>query len=156
MDKVKWMNAALEEAFKAEELGEVPVGAVVVNSAGEVVARAHNMKEQTEDPCGHAEVLSLRKAAEKLGTWRLSDCWLFVTLEPCMMCTGAIIQSRIAQVVFGATDTKSGFVTSTAKGFDDFKTNHQPKWEGGIEAEKCSTVLKNFFKLKRYDKRNPQ
>lgn len=154
IDKDKWMNLALEEAYKAEKAGEVPVGAVVVNSNGELISRAHNLKEKTHDPCGHAEVLALKMAAQKLGTWRLSGCWLFVTLEPCMMCTGAIIQSRLCHVVFGANDPKSGFVSSTANGLDDFKTNHHPKWEGGIETEKCSTVLKNFFKLKRYDNKN--
>jgi len=154
MDKAKWMNLALEEALKAEDLGEVPVGAVVVSESGELISKAHNLKEQNQDPCGHAEVLALKKAAKRVGSWRLTGCWLFVTLEPCMMCTGSIIQSRVEHVVFGAADPKSGFVTSTAKGFDDFKTNHRPKWESGIEAEKCSTALKNFFKLRRYDKRN--
>jgi len=156
MDKVKWMNLALEEAFKAQELGEVPVGAVVVSSDGKLVSKAHNLKEQNNDPCGHAEIISIKKAAASLGSWRLSDCWLFVTLEPCMMCTGAIIQSRIGHVVFGATDPKGGFVTSVAQGFENFSLNHQPKCEGGIEEEKCSTVLKNFFKLRRDDKRNSQ
>jgi tRNA(adenine34) deaminase len=155
IDKEKWMNIALDEAYKAEDLGEVPVGAVVLGPNGELISKAHNLKEQNHDPCGHAEILALKKAAEVLGSWRLTGCWLFVTLEPCMMCTGSIIQSRIENLVFGAADPKSGFVTSTAKGLDEFKLNHHPKWEGGIEAEKCSTVLKKFFKLRRYDKRNP-
>ena len=154
MDKEKWMNLALDEAHKAQQIGEVPVGAVVVSSSGELISQAHNLKEQNNDPCGHAEVIALKKAAKKMGAWRLSDCWLFVTLEPCMMCTGSIIQSRIAHVVFGALDPKGGFVTSKANGFDSFDLNHKPIWEGGIEEKKCSTALKNFFKLRRNDKRN--
>jgi len=153
-NKIKWMNAALDEAYRAQELGEVPVGAVVVTSDGQVIAKAHNLKENNNDPCGHAEILALKKAANHKGAWRLSGCYLIVTLEPCMMCTGSIIQSRVEKVIFGALDPKSGFVTSKARGLEEFSLNHSPAWEGGVEAEKCSTVLKNFFKIKRNDSRH--
>jgi tRNA(adenine34) deaminase len=149
MDKEKWMDLALGEALKAQEKGEVPVGAVLVDSNENLVAQAHNDKESSFDPTGHAEIIVLKKASKSLKTWRLKDLTLFVTLEPCMMCTGALVHARIKSIVFGAKDPKAGFVTSTAKGFDDFPLNHRPKWENGILEEKCSTLLKNFFKLRR-------
>lgn len=149
MDKEKWMDLALAEAAKAQEKGEVPIGAVLVDPSGKLVAQAHNDKESSFDPTGHAEIIVLKKASKNLKSWRLTDLTLFVTLEPCMMCTGALVHSRLEKVIFGATDPKAGFVTSLAKGFDDFPLNHKPKWEGGILEEKCSTLLKNFFRLKR-------
>ena len=100
------MNLALEEALKAESLGEVPVGALIVDPDQNIIATAHNLKELNADPCGHAEILAIKAAAEKLGSWRLQGCSMFVTLEPCMMCTGAIVHARIQNLYFGAFDAK--------------------------------------------------
>lgn len=145
------MALALEQARKAASIGEVPVGAVVVNrSSGEVVAQAHNLKESPhDDPCGHAEILALQAAASRLKTWRLSGCSVYVTLEPCMMCCGALIHARVDEVIFGAMDPKSGFVTSLSKGFEDFDLNHRPQWRGGVLQEEASLLLKDFFRERR-------
>ncbi len=148
MDAEKFMNLALLEAQKAFDLDEVPVGAVVVDQNGTVISRAHNLKESTNDPLGHAEVRAIRFAADKMGFWRLNGCTLYVTLEPCMMCTGALIQSRIDHVVFGAKDPKGGFVESLENGLS-YPLNHKADWTSGVLELECSQMLKDFFKEKR-------
>ena len=140
----KYMKSALQEAKKAYDKGEAPVGAVVVK-AGKIIARAHNLREIRKDPLAHAEILAIKKAAVKLDAWRLSDCDLYVTLEPCPMCAGAIIQSRIKSVYYGADDPKAGAAGSIINIFEkDF--NHKVEVYQGIMEEECSEVLKNFFK----------
>jgi tRNA(adenine34) deaminase len=142
------MALALQEAEKAYKLDEVPVGALIVGTHGEVLAKAHNLKESQSDPCGHAEILAIRKAAEKLGSWRLTGCSLYVTLEPCMMCLGAAVQSRLKHINFGASDPKAGFVLSMHRGLEH-PHNHLPTWTQGTLGLECSKILKNFFKSKR-------
>lgn len=142
------MREALEEARQAALVGEVPVGAVVVHR-GQVIARAHNRREMDEDPTAHAEILVLREAAEVLGSWRLEECTLYVTLEPCFMCAGAVVNSRVARLVFGATDPKAGAVGSLADVPGDARLNHRPEVLGGVQAEACGSILKEFFALRR-------
>ncbi len=142
------MKLALAEAQKAFEADEVPVGAVIITENGTVLSVGHNLKEQTNNPCDHAEIIAIKAASEALKSWRLTGCKLYVTLEPCMMCAGAIVQSRLESVHFGAFDPKSGFVSSVTKGFD-FPHNHKPTWTGGLMELDCSILLKKFFKSKR-------
>ena len=138
------MQEALEEAAQAAEVGEVPVGAVVVHR-GQVIARAHNRREIDQDPTAHAELLAMRDAAEQLGQWRLEDCTLYVTLEPCFMCAGAIVNARVDRVVFGAMDPKAGATGSLANVPADKRLNHRPELTPGVLAEPCGTILKEFF-----------
>lgn len=142
------MKIALSQAKLAFEADEVPVGALILGPNDEILAKSHNLKESDQNPCGHAEILAIQAAAQKLGHWRLTDCSLFVTLEPCMMCAGAIVQSRLKHLYYGATDPKGGFVESLTKGFD-FPHNHKPSWTKGILELECSNILKKFFKQKR-------
>ena len=142
------MRLALDEAVAAERHGDVPVGAVVVRD-GEVIAARHNERELTGDPTAHAEVLALRDAAAVVGHWRLVDCTLYVTLEPCAMCAGAISQARIARVVYGASDPKSGGVENGARVWDQPQTHWKPKVTAGVEADAAATLLKDFFKARR-------
>lgn len=145
----KWMNLALDEAVKAGLLGEVPVGAVVV-CGGEVVAQSSNRRETLQDPVAHAEVLALKQAAEALGSWRLNDCSIYVTLEPCAMCAGAIVNSRIARLVFGARDSKAGFCGSLGDLVSDERLNHRVEVRQGVCSEESSALLRAFFrKLRR-------
>ena len=142
------MNEAIKEAQKAQAKDEVPIGCVIVCD-GKIIARAHNTKETTQQAIQHAEINAINKANKRVGSWRLEDCTLYVTLEPCPMCAGAIIQSRIASVVYGASDPKGGSYGSTfninqIKGF-----NHYPSVFGGVLAKQSETLLKNFFKEKR-------
>ena len=143
-----FMREALEEAEQAAAVGEVPVGAVVVR-AGQVIARAHNRREMDADPTAHAEVLALRDAAEQLGQWRLEGCTLYVTLEPCFMCAGAIVNSRVETLVFGAMDPKAGAVGSLANVPADARLNHRPEIVGEVLAEPCGQILKDFFAARR-------
>ena len=143
-----FMQEALEEAEQAAAVGEVPVGAVVVR-AGQVIARAHNRREMDADPTAHAEVLALRDAAEQLGQWRLEGCTLYVTLEPCFMCAGAIVNSRVETLVFGAMDPKAGAVGSLANVPADARLNHRPEIVGEVLAEPCGQILKDFFAARR-------
>ena len=140
-----WMGEALAEARRAAELGEVPVGAVVVDGAGEIVARAHNTKETNGDPLGHAEILALRQAAARIGGWRLSGCTLYVTLEPCAMCAGALVQSRVKRLVFAAEDPKAGFCGSLGNLVQDPRLNHRLEVQSGVLREECAALLKEFF-----------
>jgi tRNA(adenine34) deaminase len=145
MSDQRWMAEAVAEARRAAELGEVPVGAVVVDGAGEIVSRAHNTKETNGDPLGHAEVLALRQASVLLGGWRLSGCTLYVTLEPCAMCAGALVHSRIRRLVFGTEDPKAGFCGSLGNLVQDPRLNHRLEVTSGVLREECSALLKEFF-----------
>lgn len=143
-----WMRLALEEAQKAFRLGEVPIGAVVVLE-NEVIAAAHNEKELRNDPTAHAEVLAIRRAAERLGTWRLTGARLYVTLEPCPMCAGAIIQARLQQLVYGAPDLKGGGAGSVMNVLDARCWNHRVEVTAGILEEEATLLLKRFFQTRR-------
>lgn len=138
------MNLALKEAKKAYKKLEVPIGAVIVKD-GKIIARAHNLREKKQSSLAHAEILAIKKACEKLESWRLDGAELYVTLEPCAMCAGAITQARIKKVYFGAKDEKNGCVGSIANIFDDIKTTHKVEYEY-IENKECSDILSNFFK----------
>jgi tRNA(adenine34) deaminase len=140
-----FMRHALKEAHKAAQKGEVPVGAVVVKD-GKIIGRGHNLTESKQSALTHAEISALGKASKKLKSWRLNDCDLYVTLEPCTMCGGAIVLSRIRHLFYGATDPKAGAVESTARVLDNVKLNHRVKATGGILKEECSRVLSDFFK----------
>lgn len=147
-DNEKWMSLALKEAKKAAAKDEVPIGAVIVKD-GVVIARAHNQKERTKIATHHAELLAIEKACKKLGDWRLTGCCLYVTIEPCAMCTGAIIQARLSEVVYGGVDTKFGAIESVSQLFDCPGWNHYPKITSGIMADECSQIISEFFKKKR-------
>jgi len=142
------MRAALAGAKLAAELGEVPVGAVVV-AGGEIVARGHNRSETDSDPSAHAEIVALREAARKEGNYRLTGATLYVTLEPCAMCMGALVQARIDRLVFGAYDPKAGAAGSAIDLSDSPSFNHRFEINGGVLAEECGAVLKAFFESKR-------
>ena len=143
----KFMSEALKEAGKAAGRGEVPVGAVIVSS-GKILARGHNRPIGGSDPTAHAEISAIRKACAKRKNYRLSECELYVTLEPCAMCVGAVVQARINRLVFGALDPKSGAVLSIMT-FPMDKTNHRMEILGGVLARECGRILKDFFKERR-------
>ena len=145
---LEFMQLALVEAQKARALGEVPVGAVLV-SDNQVIATGHNQPISNNDPSAHAEVAALRAAGQNLSNYRLPNTTLYVTLEPCMMCCGAIMHARISRVVYGASDAKTGCVHSVLKLFDNPQLNHHTMVEGGVLAEECAQVLKDFFKERR-------
>jgi len=144
----QYMRLALQEAQAAMDEEEVPVGAVIVKH-GRIIASAHNQKEQLHDPTAHAEMVAITQAAESLGSWRLNDCVLYVTLEPCSMCAGAIVQARIPQVVFGALDPKAGAVVSLYQLLQDERLNHAAAATGGVLAEECGAILSRFFAQQR-------
>lgn len=153
-DKEKFMQEALKEARKAYDKLEVPVGCVIVKE-GKVVARAHNLKETALDTTKHAEMIAIQKASKKLKAWRLLDCDMYVTLEPCSMCAGAIINSRIRNLYIGALDEKTGVAGSVLNLFEDFTFNHKVTVETGIMKEECEKILKDFFKeLRKMKKQN--
>jgi len=143
-----WMRIALKQAQMAFEQGEVPIGAVVVYK-GQVIAEAHNEKEKRNDPTAHAEVLVIQRATEVLGSWRLTDANLYVTLEPCPMCAGAILQSRLKQLVYGAADLKGGATGSVMNILDYKLWNHRVDIVAGVLEDECSDILKRFFKRLR-------
>ena len=143
-----WMTRALEQAMEAITADEVPVGAVIVRD-GDLIAAASNQRESLHDPTAHAEMIAITQAAAAIGDWRLERTVLYVTLEPCIMCSGAIIQSRIPRVVFGATDPKGGGVCSLYQLLEDQRLNHQCSVTGGILADPCGRVLTEFFQSKR-------
>ena len=151
----KFMKEALKEAKKAYDKLEVPVGAVIVKD-GKIIARAYNQKEEKQDTTNHAEILAIKKASKKIGSWRLNECDMYVTLEPCSMCAGALIQSRIRKVYIGAVDEKTGACGSVLNLLSDYTFNHKVEVEKGILKEECENILKNFFKelrdLKKKDK----
>ncbi len=149
MDHITYMNMALELAREAAAEGEVPVGCVIVRD-GEVVGRGRNRRETEKNALGHAEIEAINEACTKLGGWRLWECTLYVTLEPCAMCAGAILNARIPRVVFGASDKKYGAVGSVCSLFSmDF--NHHPEVEQGIAQEECAALLKEFFQNLRVE-----
>lgn len=143
-----FMRQALEQARQAAQLDEVPVGAVIVRE-GTVLAAAHNERERLQDPTAHAEMIAITQAASALGSWRLEGCTLYVTLEPCPMCAGAIQQARIAQVVYGANDPKAGAVSSLYELLSDARLNHQVEVVAGVLSEECGGMLTDFFARKR-------
>ena len=165
MTDMDYMRAALELARLAEAAGEVPVGAVVVKD-GEIIGRGYNAPISRHDPSAHAEMLALRDAAQQIGNYRLVGCELFVTLEPCLMCAGAIMHARIARVVYGASDLKTGACGSVLNAFGDLaalnttacshqqvRLNHHAEVSGGVLAEECGLMLSNFFTMRRAQKR---
>jgi len=143
------MQAALSLAKVAADKGDVPVGAIVVNEAGEILGTGQNLREQSNDPTAHAEIIAIRQAAEKIGSWRLNDLTLVVTLEPCAMCAGAILQSRIKRLVFGAWDEKAGAVGSVMDVIRDPRALTKVEVISGIMEKECSEVLSEFFNTKR-------
>ena len=143
------MQAALSLAKVAADKGDVPVGAIVVNEAGEILGTGQNLREQNNDPTAHAEIVALRNASEKLGSWRLDDLTIVVTLEPCAMCAGAILQSRIKRLVFAAWDEKAGAVGSVMDVIRDPRALTKVEVITGIMEKECSEVLKDFFNSKR-------
>ena len=147
-DDARYMQLALEQARHAWDLGEVPVGAVVVKD-GEVIAVGYNQPIGRHDPTAHAEVMALRAAAEKLGNYRLPGCELYVTLEPCVMCSGAMLHARLARVVYGAGDPKTGACGSVLNLFEQPALNHQTAIEGGVLADECGAFLRRFFAERR-------
>jgi tRNA(adenine34) deaminase len=147
-----FMDAAFAEAEKAEALGEVPIGAVVVNE-GVIVGRGHNLRETQQDATLHAEFIAIQEANQSLGSWRLPDAQLFVTLEPCIMCAGLIQQTRITDVYFGAVDPKAGGVCSMYHLLEDDTLNHQVEVHAGVQEERASEQLKTFFKAIRARKK---
>lgn len=141
--------AALVEARRALALGEVPIGAVVLSPTGEVIASGCNRRETAHDPTAHAEVLALRRAGEVLGSWHLEGCTLAVTLEPCTMCAGAVVLSRVARLVFGAWDAKAGAAGSLRDVVRDTRLNHRPEVFGGVREDECAALLTEFFAERR-------
>ncbi|HBV03463.1 MULTISPECIES: tRNA adenosine(34) deaminase TadA [Mammaliicoccus] len=146
------MKLAIEEAKKAWKMDEVPIGAIVVYK-GEVIGRGHNLRENEQSPSAHAEMLAIQEASEYLNSWRLEDTTLYVTLEPCVMCSGAIVMSRIPHVVYGASDPKGGCSGSLMNLIEDTRFNHRSTVERGILAEECGEMLRTFFKEKRAKKK---
>ena len=150
MKDIDFMNEAIEEAKKAALIEEVPVGAVIVKD-GEIIARAHNLRETEKNALCHAEVIAINEACKKLGGWRLFDCDLYVTLEPCPMCAGAIVNSRIKRVVYGAKDSKAGAMGSVLD-LNSYPLNHKSEIVSGVLADECAGLLSEFFKRKRRSK----
>ncbi|HET7351411.1 MAG TPA: nucleoside deaminase [Marmoricola sp.] len=143
------MREALAEAARAPEVGDVPIGAVVLDATGEVLSSAHNVRERDQDPTGHAEVVALRAAASRIGEWRLGGCTLVVTLEPCTMCAGAAVLARVDRLVFGAYDEKAGAVGSLWDVVRDRRLNHRPEVLGGVLADESTALLARFFAAHR-------
>ena len=144
----KYMKEAICEAKLAAIEDEVPIGCVVVKN-GEIIAKAHNQRDKSHNPLGHAETLAIKKASEIVGDWQLVDCELYVTIEPCLMCAGAIIQSRISKVVYGAPDIKGGAFGSSINVLDAQNINHRPEIISGVLKDECSQIIKDYFKSKR-------
>lgn len=148
----KFMLEALKEAKKAYNKLEVPVGAVIVKN-GQIIARAHNLKESKKDTTKHAEILAIQKASKKLDSWRLLDCEMYVTLEPCTMCAGAIIQARVGKLYIGTMDYKTGACGSVLNVLEEYPFNHKVEYETGILKEECENILQEFFKELRKNKK---
>ena len=144
-DNSRYMQYAIREAMRAEEEGEVPIGCVIIHN-GEIIGKAHNQRERLQDPTAHAEVLAITQAANSLGSWRLENTKLFVTLEPCPMCAGAIILARVAEVYFGAYDPKAGVCGTLMNLLEDRRFNHQPIVTPGLCGDECGAMLTNFFR----------
>jgi tRNA(adenine34) deaminase len=148
MNDIDFMMEALKEAEKAFAKSEVPVGAVVVKD-GEIIARGHNLRETQQDPTAHAEMIAIKESALRLGRWRLTDCTIYVTLEPCAMCAGAMVLARIQRLVYGASDPKAGAVGSLMNILTDKRLNHQVEVESGILAKECGDLLRSLFSTRR-------
>ncbi|MGL5978538.1 MAG: nucleoside deaminase [Erysipelotrichaceae bacterium] len=148
----QYMKLAIKEAKKAAIKDEVPIGCVIVDPIGTVISKAYNWREHNQLSTAHAEVRAIERACKKLGSWRLEDCTLYVTVEPCPMCAGAIVQARIKHVVYGAYDPKGGCVDSCMKMFETPGFNHYPTWQGGVLEQECATLMKDFFRVKRLQK----
>ncbi|HIK36668.1 MAG: tRNA adenosine(34) deaminase TadA [Geminocystis sp.] len=140
-----WMREALKEAFVAGKKGEIPVGAVIVDGENRLVAKAHNRKQELQSPLAHAEILAIERACKKLGSWRLENCILYVTLEPCMMCVGAIVQARLGVLVYGADDFKTGAVRTVLNLIDSEASNHRVRVWAGVEKRACSDLIHSWF-----------
>ena len=143
------MNICLEQANKAFSQNEVPVGCVICDPFGKEISKSHNLKEQNNDPCGHAEIIAIKKAANRLNSWRLINCIIYISLEPCIMCLGAILNSRISTIVFGAYDLKGGAISLGLNIHKDKRLNHQLSVIGGISEYNCSKIMTNFFRERR-------
>ncbi|MFB5763600.1 tRNA adenosine(34) deaminase TadA [Paenibacillus medicaginis] len=143
-----WMNQAILEANKAEAIGEVPIGAIIVKN-DEIIGRGYNLRETTHDATAHAEIIAIKQASEILGAWRLLDCRLYVTLEPCPMCAGAIVQSRIPTVIYGTTDPKAGCAGTLMNLLQEPRFNHRTEVIQGVLQPQCSALLTNFFRKLR-------
>ncbi len=150
--KEKLMKEALKEAQKAYNKEEVPVGAIIVKE-GKIIAKAHNQKETKKDTTKHAEIIAIQKASKKIEAWRLSECEMYVTLEPCSMCAGALIQARIKKVYIGTMDYKTGACGSKLNLLEDYTFNHKVEIEAGILQKECEEILKKFFKKLRKQKK---
>ena len=144
----KFMIKALKEAEKSANFDEVPVGAVIVKN-GKIIARGHNLRERSNDPTAHAEIVAIRKACKKLKSWRLEGCTIYVTIEPCSMCAGTLLWSRIQRIVYGAKDPKGGAIVSSFSLFEVKNINHHPEITGGVLAERCANLMTSFFRSKR-------
>jgi tRNA(adenine34) deaminase len=145
-----WMREAIELAKSAMEMGEVPIGCVVVHGpSNRVIGRGFNRRETDEDPTGHAELVAMREAARELGHWRLLDCTLVVTLEPCVMCAGGIVNARIPRLVYGCDDPKAGAVRTLYRICEDERLNHRVQVTPGVMADDCAALLRDFFKQQR-------
>lgn len=149
------MEVAIREARRAEADGEIPVGAIVVHE-GRIIGRGHNQREQLNDPTAHAEMIALTAAAAELGSWRLLDCTLYVTLEPCTMCAGALVLARIPRVVFGTPDPKAGACGSLFDLHNDERLNHRYAVSSGVRQAQCAELLVDFFQRKRAQQRTPR
>lgn len=150
----KFMRLAYQQAKLSQKIGEVPVGALIVDKNGIIISKSTNLRENKKTALGHAELVAIHRACQKLNSWRLMDCTLYVTLEPCFMCAGALVQSRISKVVFGAHDPKGGALESLAQLGNDPRLNHQIQVVSGVLAEECSLLLKEFFKEKRKQRKS--
>lgn len=148
MDHEYWMRRAMEEALLAEQLGEVPIGAIIVRDQ-EIIGRGYNLRETKLDPTAHAEMIAIRQASEHLQAWRLLDCTLYVTLEPCPMCAGAIVQARVPTVVYGAPDPKAGCAGTLMNLLQEDRFNHRVELVEGVLREECGRMLTNFFRKLR-------
>jgi tRNA(adenine34) deaminase len=152
MNDEYYMKEAIEQAKKAEEIGEVPIGAVVVHD-GEIISKAHNLRERDQRSIAHAELLAIDEACRKLGTWRLEEVTLYVTLEPCPMCAGAIVLSRVKRVVYGASDPKGGCAGTLMNLLQEERFNHQAEVMSGVLEGECGSMLTNFFRSLRINKK---
>ncbi len=151
-----YMDIAINQAEQAAKQGEVPVGAVIVyedpsSQEKQIIAQAYNLRETKHDPCAHAEVIAMQRAAQALGYWRLHECILYVTLEPCIMCAGAIINARVKHIVYGCDDPKAGAVRSIYNILSDERLNHRTSFIAGLEAKRCAKLLKDFFRARRLE-----
>ena len=149
LDDVHGMRLAIAEAERAYALGEVPIGAVILNDAGDIIARGYNLRESQNDATAHAEIIAIREACQHLRRWRLTGMTIYVTVEPCPMCAGAIVMSRLSRVVYGSTDYKAGACESGFNITGCKSLNHQPEMRAGVLAEECSALMKVFFRERR-------